>query len=424
MRGFGRKKISSLIIVRNKKNWKNIDFIIWIVPFILVHLSCLLIASTQRNVGITDWYQHAIIAYIGSLVVYILAQVPLQDLRKYIRQIYFITILVLSYVNFSGISALGARRWLSFAGLYVQPSEFAKITLILVLASLLDRKRFSDLSNLIKPLLVSFIPWILVFIQPDLGTSLVFGAILLGMLYWSGMPYEWAFIILATSVTGLISYLYQFGLLLWIPIIGLFSYRSLPNLKKLLTLFIIFFHLLIAKITPWFWETVLKDYQRDRLIIFLDPSQDPLGGGYHMLQSKIGIGSGGLIGTGLMQGQLTKLKFIPEQHTDFIFSALGEETGFLGTLLVLVLFSILIFRLIKIAIDARTDFESLVVIGIASMFIFQIMVNIFMTIGLGPVTGIPLPFMSYGRAALFVNFISLGFCLSVSRRGHSIRKNL
>ena len=424
MRGFGRKKISSLIIVRNKKNWKNIDFIIWIVPFILVHLSCLLIASTQRNVGITDWYQHAIIAYIGSLVVYILAQVPLQDLRKYIRQIYFITILVLSYVNFSGISALGARRWLSFAGLYVQPSEFAKITLILVLASLLDRKRFSDLSNLIKPLLVSFIPWILVFIQPDLGTSLVFGAILLGMLYWSGMPYEWAFIILATSVTGLISYLYQFGLLLWIPIIGLFSYRSLPNLKKLLTLFIIFFHLLIAKITPWFWETVLRDYQRDRLIIFLDPSQDPLGGGYHMLQSKIGIGSGGLIGTGLMQGQLTKLKFIPEQHTDFIFSALGEETGFLGTLLVLVLFSILIFRLIKIAIDARTDFESLVVIGIASMFIFQIMVNIFMTIGLGPVTGIPLPFMSYGRAALFVNFISLGFCLSVSRRGHSIRKNL
>ena len=185
-----------------------------------------------------------------------------------------------------------------------------------------------------------------------------------------------------------------------------------------------FFHSLIAKITPWFWENVLKDYQRDRLIIFVDPSKDPLGGGYHMLQSKIGIGSGGLIGTGLMQGQLTKLKFIPEQHTDFIFSALGEETGFLGTLLVIFLFFILIFRLIKIAIDARTDFESLIVIGIASMFIFQIMVNIFMTIGLGPVTGIPLPFMSYGRTALFVNFISLGFCLSVSRRSQSLRKNL
>ena len=424
MMGFGRNKTPTFKIVRNKKFWKDVDFIIWIVPFILVHLSCFLIASTQRNIGIADWYHHAIIAYIGSLIVYFLAQVPLQDLRKYIVPIYVFTILTLLYVNFSGTSALGAQRWLSFAGVYVQPSEFAKLTLILVLASILDRRRFTNLSHVIKPLLVSIFPWILVFIQPDLGTSLVFGSILLGMLYWSGMPYEWAFIILATLVTGLLSCLYQFGLFIWIPIIAFLSYKSLLNQKKILTVVVIFFHSLIAKISPWFWENVLRDYQRDRLILFLNPSKDPLGGGYHMLQSKIGIGSGGLLGSGLMQGQLTKLKFIPEQHTDFIFSALGEETGFLGTLFVLILFFILIFRLIKIAIEARTDFESLIVIGIASMFIFQIMVNIFMTIGLGPVTGIPLPFMSYGRTALFVNFISLGFCLSVSRRGQSVRKNL
>jgi len=424
MIGFGRKKISTFKLLRNKKFWKDVDIIIWIVPFILVHLSCLLIASTQRNLGTTDWYQHAITAYIGSLLVYFLAQFPLNDLKRYILPIYIFTVFILLYVNFSGTSALGAQRWLSFAGLYIQPSEFAKISLILVLASILERKRFSNLYQLIKPLLVSFSPWILVFLQPDLGTSLVFGAILLGMLYWSGMPYEWAFIILATVVTGLLSYLYKYGLIIWIPIIGFLAYKSLLSQKKIITLIVIFLHSLIAKISPWFWEEVLRDYQRDRLIIFLDPSQDPLGGGYHMLQSKIGIGSGGLIGTGLMQGQLTKLKFIPEQHTDFIFSALGEETGFLGTLLVIFLFFLLIFRLIKIAIEARTDFESLVVIGIVSMFIFQIMVNIFMTIGLGPVTGIPLPFMSYGRTALMVNFISLGFCLSVSRRGHSTRKNL
>ncbi|WP_269606940.1 rod shape-determining protein RodA [Prochlorococcus marinus] len=424
MMSFGRSKIPNLKIVRNKKFWKDVDLIIWIVPIILVHLSCLLIASTQRNLGITDWYQHAIIAYIGSFIVYFLAQFPLQDLKKYIITIYSFTILTLLYVNFSGTTALGAKRWLSFAGLYIQPSEFAKLTLILILASILERKTFSGLSHLIKPLLVSFLPWVLVFLQPDLGTSLVFGATLLGMLYWSGMPYEWAFIILATFVTGLIGYLYQFGLFIWIPIIWFISYKSLPNKRKLLTLFVVLFHSLIAKISPWFWENVLRDYQRDRLILFLNPSKDPLGGGYHMLQSKIGIGSGGLLGSGLMQGQLTKLKFIPEQHTDFIFSALGEETGFLGTLFVLFLFFILIFRLIKIAIEARTDFESLIVIGIASMFIFQIMVNIFMTVGLGPVTGIPLPFMSYGRTALFVNFISLGLCLSVSRRGQSVRKNL
>jgi len=195
MIGFGRKNISNLKVVRNNKFLKNVDYIIWIVPVVLVHLSCFLIASTQRNLGIADWYQHAITAYIGSLIVYFLAQFPLQNLRKYIIPIYFITILTLLYVNFSGTSALGAQRWFSFAGFNIQPSEFAKLTLILILASILDRKRFLGLSQLIKPLLVSFFPWILVFIQPDLGTSLVFGAILLGMLYWSGMPYEWAFII-------------------------------------------------------------------------------------------------------------------------------------------------------------------------------------------------------------------------------------
>ncbi len=421
--GFDRKRISPLKLIRNEKFWKNVDYLIWIIPIILVHIACFLIASTQRNLGIAEWYQHAYIAYIGSFIVYFLAQIPLEGLRKYILPVYFFTILTLLFVKFSGTSALGAQRWLSFAGLNIQPSEFAKITLILVLASILDRKRFASLSQLIKPSLVTFLPLILVFIQPDLGTSLVFVAIFLGMLYWSGMPYEWAFIILATLVTGLLACLYKIGLILWFPIIAFLAYKSLPN-KKIATLAVIFFHSFIAQVTPWFWLNVLKDYQRDRLIIFLDPTQDPLGGGYHMLQSKIGIGSGGLIGTGLLQGQLTKLKFIPEQHTDFIFSALGEETGFLGTFIVLVLFFIFTFRLIKIALQARTDFESLVVIGIASMFVFQVMVNIFMTIGLGPVTGIPLPFMSYGRTALLVNFISLGFCLSVARRGQSIRKNL
>tara|TARA_Y100001968_G_scaffold13500_1_gene11009 strand:- start:2448 stop:3716 length:1269 start_codon:yes stop_codon:yes gene_type:complete len=421
--GIANRRISRFKLVRHKKFWRNLDFIIWFVPLILVHLSCFLIASIQRNIGTTDWYQHLIMAYIGSLIVYYLAKVPLQDIRKFVLPIYFITVLILLYVNFSGTSALGAQRWLSFAGINLQPSELAKISLILTLASILDRKRFSGLSHLVKPILISFFPWLLVFLQPDLGTSLVFGAILLGMLYWSGMPYEWSFIILAALITGLLACLYPLALIVWIPIIGCLAYKSLPN-KNRLTILVIFIHSLVAKFTPWFWMNFLKDYQRDRLIIFLDPSHDPLGGGYHLLQSQIGIGSGGLIGKGLLQGQLTKLKFIPEQHTDFIFSALGEETGFLGTLLVIFLFFILIVRLIKIAIDARTDFESLVVIGIASMFIFQIIVNIFMTIGLGPVTGIPLPFMSYGRTALIINFISLGLCLSVSKRGQSIRKNL
>ena len=158
-------------------------------------------------------------------------------------------------------------------------------------------------------------------------------------------------------------------------------------------------------------------------MLFLDPTKDPLGGGYHLLQSTVGIGSGGLFGTGLLQGQLTKLRFIPEQHTDFIFSALGEETGFIGTILVVTGFALLMGRLLQVAREARTDFESLVVIGVATMVMFQVVVNIFMTIGLGPVTGIPLPFMSYGRSAMVVNFVALGLCLSVARRGHTRLNN-
>ena len=140
-----------------------------------------------------------------------------------------------------------------------------------------------------------------------------------------------------------------------------------------------------------------------------------------MLQSKIGIGSGGLLGTGLLRGKLTNLQFIPEQHTDFIFSALGEEVGFLGSMLVVLIFFLLIFKLINIAKNARTDFESLIVIGIASIFLFQIIINIYMTIGLGPVTGIPLPFMSYGRTSLLINFVFIGLALSTYKRCISVR---
>ncbi len=409
--------------IRSKKYWNNIDIIIWVVPLILVHLSCLLIASTQRNLGIADWYQHAFMAYLGCLIAFFLAQVPLSRLRTLLIPLYIITIIMLLSVQLIGTEALGAQRWLSFAGFNFQPSEFAKITSILIIASILERQKYSSLSKLVKSLLVVFPIWLLVFLQPDLGTSLVFGSILIGMLYWAGIPFEWLFIVLSSFITGLIAFLYKFGLIIWMPFIAILSYKSLPN-KKNLTVLTILFHLFIAKLTPWFWKDLLKEYQRDRLTLFLDPSQDPLGGGYHLIQSKIGIGSGGLSGTGILQGQLTKLKFIPEQHTDFIFSALGEETGFLGTFLVVLLFFILICRLIKIAIDARTDFESLVVIGIATMILFQVIVNIFMTIGLGPVTGIPLPFMSYGRTALLANFTCLGLCLSISRRGQSIRKNM
>jgi rod shape determining protein RodA len=163
---------------------------------------------------------------------------------------------------------------------------------------------------------------------------------------------------------------------------------------------------------------LLHDYQRDRLILFLDPDKDPLGGGYHLIQSRIAIGSGQLLGRGLNQGPQTQLNFIPEQHTDFIFSAMGEEFGFMGCVVLLVAFWFICLRLVRVANKADDNFGSLLCIGVLSMIVFQVFVNIGMTIGLAPVTGIPLPWMSYGRSAMLTNFIAIGLVESVAKHTH------
>ncbi len=407
---------------RIRRSSSEFDAVLWCVPVFLVLLAGILIASTQRQANYADWYHHWITAGFGICIALALAQISLERIRPFLVPIYSLSILSLIAVRLVGTSALGAQRWLSIAGVNIQPSELAKITAIIVLAAVLDRHQITSPIHLLKPLVVILLPWILVFVQPDLGTSLVFGAVLLTMLYWSGMPVEWVLLALSAIFTAIFSGLFPWVLIIWIPLMGFLAYRSFPK-RWAWSILVMGFQALVAWLTPWIWIQGLKDYQRDRLVLFLDPAKDPLGGGYHLLQSKVGIGSGGLFGTGLLQGQLTKLRFIPEQHTDFIFSALGEETGFLGSMLVIIAFLLLIYRLLNVAREARTNFESLVVIGVATMLMFQVVVNIFMTIGLGPVTGIPLPFMTYGRTALLVNFIAIGLCVSVARRGHAFSRN-
>ena len=391
------------------------DWILWGIPLAMIAVAGLLIASTQRQANYANWYQHWVTAGVGVGIALLLARMSMLRLKPWLVPIYGATVISLVAVRMIGTTALGAQRWISIGGVHVQPSEFAKLAAILLLAAVLDRHPVERPVDLLRPLAVISLPWLLVFIQPDLGTSLVFGALLLTMLYWSGMPLEWLVLLLSPLVTALLAGLFPWGLAAWIPLTLVIAYRSLPWKRVALAL-VSLVQGASALITPWLWQNGLQDYQRDRLVLFLDPTKDPLGGGYHLLQSTVGIGSGGLLGTGLLQGQLTKLRFIPEQHTDFIFSALGEETGFLGTVLVVVGFMLLMWRLLQVAGRARSDFESLVVIGVATMIMFQVVVNIFMTIGLGPVTGIPLPFLSYGRSAMVVNFIALGLCLSVARR--------
>ncbi|MAR52923.1 MAG: rod shape-determining protein RodA [Propionibacteriaceae bacterium] len=400
---------------RRRKGWRLNEPVLWGVPLAMVMVAGLLIASTQRQADYADWYHHWITAAFGIVIALVMARISLLRLKPLLIPIYGITVISLVAVRLIGTTALGAQRWISIGGVHVQPSEFAKLSAILLLAAVLDRHPVERPVDLLRPLGIISIPWLLVFIQPDLGTSLVFGALLLTMLYWSGMPIEWLVLLLSPLATALLAGMFPWGLAAWIPLTMVIAYRSLPWKRMALGL-VMLVQTAAALVTPWMWMHGLQDYQRDRLVLFLDPAKDPLGGGYHLLQSTVGIGSGGLFGMGLLKGQLTKLRFIPEQHTDFIFSALGEEAGFLGTILVVVGFALLMGRLLQVAGQSRSDFESLVVIGVATMLMFQVVVNIFMTIGLGPVTGIPLPFMSYGRSAMVVNFLALGLCLSVSRR--------
>jgi rod shape determining protein RodA len=399
---------------------QDVDLVLWGIPLAMTLIAGILIASTQRQADYADWYQHWITAAVGMAIALVLRRMPLERLEAWLKPIYALTVISLVGVRFVGTSALGAQRWINIAGVHVQPSEFAKLAAILLLAGVLARYPVERPVDLNRPGAVILLPWLLVFIQPDLGTSLVFGAVLLAMLFWAGMPLAWVVLLLSPLVTAILAGTVPWILLGWVPLMGVLAWRSLPW-KQVGVAIVLAIQGLFAVLTPYLWQHGLKDYQRDRLVLFLDPSKDPLGGGYHLLQSQIGIGSGGLFGTGLMQGHLTKLRFIPEQHTDFIFSALGEETGFFGSMLLVIGFVVLCWKLLQIAGRARTDFESLVVIGIGAMLMFQVVVNISMTIGLGPVTGIPLPWMSYGRFAMLVNFASLGLCASVQRRSQAVQ---
>ena len=241
---------------------------------------------------------------------------------------------------------------------------------------------------------------------------MVFGAITLGMLYWANMSPGWLILMISPIVSAILFNVLFPGWIVWVVLMGLVAWLTLP-LRFASTIFAMAMNFGAGKVSGVFWG-LLKDYQKDRLTLFLEPEKNPLGGGYQLIQSRIAIGSGEFWGRGLFEGTQTQLNFIPEQHTDFIFSAVGEQLGFMGSIAVLVAFWLICFRLVIIGCQANDHFGSLLAIGMLSMIAFQVIVNICMTVGLAPITGIPLPWLSYGRSALLTNFIALGLVESVA----------
>lgn len=409
---------------------KDVDW--WLIgaAISLTILGGLLIRSTQlhtRVIGFeVNWFQHWVTGIVGLGVMFALAYFRYDKLEQWPWIIYILTCASLLFVKFSGTSALGAQSWISIGGFNVQPSEFAKLGVIIVLAAVLGEEEAATIPSLIRALLILVIPWALVFIQPDLGTSLVFGAIALGMLYWANAKPGWIILMMSPLLSAIL-----FGMgtgkiwffvpwFAWLVFMGVTAWRSLPW-PRIGAFMAVALNSLAGGLGTWVWTNVLKEHQRIRLISFLDPTKDPLGSGYHLIQSSIAVGSGQLWGSGLNQGSQTQLEFIPEQHTDFIFSAVGEEMGFIGAMLVLMLFWLVCLRLLIIAQNAKDNFGSLIAIGVLSMVLFQTFINVGMTIGVSPVTGIPLPWLSYGRSALLTNFIGLGLAESVANHRQRFR---
>ncbi len=303
-------------------------------------------------------------------------------------------------------TAQGSKSWLRFGTFSIQPAQFANLATVLMLGRLMGswREVPQSLSALWKPIVVVVVPLVLVLGQPDLGTAMVFGAVLLATMYWAGTPagvlfmllsplpalflavQSWAF---SAYVIALIAFLYFYRVYLWEGAL------------------VVAANLAAGTIALPLWNS-LEPYQKARFQVFLDPMVDPQGAGWNVIQSRVAIGSGGLLGKGFTEGTQKRLAFLPEQHTDFIFSVIGEEWGFLGTTLVLVAFGMILWRLVRIAERVADPFAGIVVFGIFGAWFAHTIVNIGMTVGVMPVTGIPLPFLSYGGSFLLASFLALG----------------
>lgn len=379
----------------NRRTFKNLDFFFVFILLLLLGASLVILSTASVNLIESRPYFYVknqlMWIVIGLGIAITIASIDYQKFRKFSWWIYGFNIALLLAVFVFGSEAKGAQRWIPVTATFkIQPSEFAKIFIILTFADFLAKRqgKLNRFRDFIPPFLYVAVPMVLIFKQPDLGTTLVFAAIFVGMMFIAGAN-PWKF-------GGLIAG----GLLIVAFVLWLHFSTDLPGFLK------------FAQGLP----LPFQDYQLKRLTIFLDPMSDTSGDGYHIIQSIWAIGSGGLWGKGYRGGTQAQLNFLPEHHTDFIFSVVGEEFGFIGTITLLFLFAMFLLRAINIASKSQDSYGMLVGTGIVSMFIFHILVNVGMTSGIMPVTGIPLPFISYGGSAMLTNMIAVGLLLSINIR--------
>ena len=305
-------------------------------------------------------------------------------------------------------TAAGVKSFLDFGFIHFQPSELAKLATILALARYLGSRPDdpTTIRSLVAPAAIVGVPLVLVILQPDLGTALAFVGILFAALFWAGTPIGLMALLLSPGVALVLSFDPRIWAAFFVLLVGaLYLYRY--RLLLVESLSVVLANLAAGTISTPLWDS-LAGYQQNRILVFLDPSVDPRGAGYHVIQSMVAIGSGGPTGKGFTAGTQKRFDFLPEQQTDFIFSVIGEELGYLGTILTLSLFAFILYRLVRMAEGEADPFAGLVIFGIFGAWLVHIFVNVGMTVGMVPVTGIPLPFVSYGGTFLLMCWIAVG----------------
>jgi rod shape determining protein RodA len=373
----------------------------------------LIFSATNTAVGGQDQglYIKQMVWIILSLVVFfavVVLPLRMHEVLSYVY--YFILIALLVALMFYGRYGGGSQRWFNLGFFHFQPSEMGKVIVLFALARYLSysKKPGEHFRRLIFSGILVLIPTALVLRQPDLGTSLVYLTIMLAVLFFSGLPAVYLLLV----ISPVFSMLTSFHPISWVVLFAiLIALLIIMRPGAVMSSAIIVINLFVGMITPLLWNR-LADYQKLRIKIFLDPGLDPLGAGYQIIQSKIAIGSGGLLGKGFLAGTQTNLNYLPVRHTDFVFSVMGEEFGFVGGVLIIILMAAIIFMGLRTAMRVRNRFASYVCVGAVTILFFQTVINIGMTLGLMPVTGLPLHFVSYGGSSMILSWILLGLLVN------------
>jgi rod shape determining protein RodA len=357
--------------------WRDFDWALFGAALLLALIGLTEIYSATMNIpGDVSFVKQAIFVLAGLALVFLISSIDYHTISEHIPWLYLGSLAVLIYTPLAARRIAGARSWIDLGPVSVQPSEIVKMVVVVAMARYLSDlhvKGYLSFNQILKAAIICGIPMGLILLQPDMGTALTY-----------------------TPILGV-------GLLL-------------RGLKPKIILTAVFIALMVVPMSAYLLKDFLKEHQKDRILTFIDPSRDPKGKGYQVYQSKIAIGSGGLLGKGLFKGSQNQLGFLPERHTDFIFSVVGEELGFVGVLGTLGLLGFILFRSLHNAQTARDSLGVFIILGVVGVYFFHMAVNVAMQIGFFPVVGIPLPFLSYGGSSILTAFIGLGLVISVHRR--------